>query len=109
MGIVNNKECNVLTPLTERQKTVIVNNVVRACSDIHKLNRQGYKFVHNASGFIAHYDLHGFIATYEDRNLRQEIKANARMNMWDNFRPGDRDYEYMMAKKDVYQRILAQI
>ena len=99
----------MLTPLTERQKTVIVNNVVRACSDIHKLNRQGYKFVHMASGFIAHYDLHGFIATYEDRSLRQELKANARMNMWDNFRPGDRDYEYMMAKKDVYQRILAQI
>ena len=99
----------MLTPLTERQKTVIVNNVVRACHNIEQLNRTGYKYLNLCSGFIAHYDLYGFRAYYEDNDLRSDILDNARQNMWNNFHPGDRDYEYMMAKKDVYQRILAQI
>ena len=33
----------------------------------------------------------------------------AGQNQWKNFRPGERDYEYYMAKADVYNRILAEI
>ena len=50
-----------LAPLTERQKVLIVSNVVKACKDITLLNKTGYNFLYLASGFIAHYNLHGFI------------------------------------------------
>lgn len=98
-----------LTPLTERQKTLIVNNVVAACRDIEKLNKTGYNFINLASGFIAHYNLYGFIAHYSSNSLKKAILENSRQNQWNNFHPGDRDYEYYMSKKEVYNRILSAI
>ena len=99
-----------LTPLTERQKALIVSNVVKACKNIDNLNKTGYKFINLCSGFIAHYDLYGFISAYsQPGSLKRDILSYAGQNQWNNFRPGERDYEYMMAKKDVYNRILAQI
>lgn len=98
-----------LTPLTERQKALIVNNVVKACKNIDNLNKTGYNFLYLCSGFIAHYDLYGFISHYSDFNLKQDLLSYAGQNQWKNFRPGERDYEYYMSKADVYNRILAQI
>lgn len=98
-----------LTPLTDRQKTLIVNNVVAACRDIEKLNKTGYNFINLASGFIAHYNLHGFIAHYSNHSLKNAILENSRQNQWNNFRPGEKDYEYYMSKKEVYNRILSAI
>ena len=98
-----------MTPLTERQKTLIVNNVVKACKNIDNLNRTGYNFVYQASGFIAHYDLYGFIASYTGQSLKRDIVSFAGQNQWNNFRPGERDYDYYMAKKDVYNRIIKEI
>lgn len=99
-----------LNPLTERQKTLIVSNVVKACKNIDQLNKQGYNFLNLASGFIAHYNLYGFISYYnEPGKLKRDIVNYARQNQWNNFRPNERDYDYYMAKKDVYNRILAQI
>ena len=99
----------MLVALTERQKTLIVNNVVKACKDITQLNRAGYNFLYLASGFIAHYDLHGFIDFYSYVNLKNDIIGFAGQNQWNNFHPGERDYDYYMAKKEVYNRILREI
>ena len=98
-----------LIPLTERQKVLIVNNVVNAVKNIDSLNKTGYNFLYLASGFIAHYDLHGFIDFYRHISLKNDLIGFANSNQWKNFRPGERDYEYYMAKADVYNRILAQI
>jgi hypothetical protein len=98
-----------LAPLTERQKTLIVSNVVKACKNIDNLNKTGYKYLYLCSGFIAHYDLYGFIASYTGETLKQDLLSYAGQNQWKNFRPGERDYEYYMSKADVYNRILAQI
>jgi hypothetical protein len=98
-----------LTPYTERQATLIVNNVVRACSDITKLNGTGYKYINLCSGFIAHFNRYGFIDYYSRNSLREDILRNAEMNKWRNFRPGDRDYDYYMAKADIYRRIVEAI
>jgi len=98
-----------MTPLTERQKTLIVNNVVKACKNIDNLNKTGYNFVYQASGFIAHYDLYGFIANYTGQSLKRDIISFAGQNQWNNFRPGERDYDYYMAKKEVYNSILREI
>jgi len=98
-----------LVPHTERQATLIVNNVVRACNDIEKLNNTGYKYLYLCSGFIAHFNRYGFIDHYSRYSLREDILRNAEMNQWRNFRPGDRDYEYYMAKADIYRRIVEAI
>jgi len=98
-----------LVPHTERQATLIVNNVVRACNDIEKLNNTGYKYLYLCSGFIAHFNRYGFIDHYSRHSLREDILRNAQMNQWRNFRPGDRDYEYYMAKADIYRRIVEAI
>ena len=98
-----------LTPLTERQKSLIVNNVVKAVKNIESLNKTGYNFLYLCSGFIAHYDLYGFISHYSDTNLKHDIVSFAGQNQWKNFRPGDSDYEYYMSKADVYNRILKEI
>lgn len=98
-----------MTPLSERQKTLIVNNVVKAVQNIDNLNKTGYKFLYLCSGFIAHYDLYGFIASYTGESLKRDIVSFAGQNQWNNFRPGERDYDYYMAKKEVYNRILREI
>ena len=98
-----------LTPLTERQKSLIVSNVVKACKDITQLNKTGYRYLNLCSGFIAHYDLYGFIDFYTHVNLKNDLVGFAGQNQWKNFRPGERDYEYYMSKADVYNRILKEI
>jgi len=100
----------MITPYTESQKTLIVNNVVRACKNIETLNRTVYKFIYLCSGFIAHHNLYGFISAYsENESLKRNILRNVNQNQWGNFRPGERDYEYYMSKKDVYNRIVSQL
>jgi hypothetical protein len=98
-----------LAPLKERQKALIVSNVVKACKNIDNLNKTGYKYLYLCSGFIAHYDLYGFIASYTGESLKRDILSYAGQNQWRNFRPGERDYDYYMSKADVYNRIVAQI
>ena len=99
-----------LEPLTEKQKTLIVNNVVKACKDITKLNKTGYNFLYQASGFIAHYDLGGFISYYErEANLIKDVLHYKWSNQWGNFFPGQENYEYYMSKKDVYNRICEKL
>jgi hypothetical protein len=98
-----------LTALSQRQKSLIVNNVARAVRNIDELNRTGYKYLYLCSGFIAHYDLYGFIAHYSDRDLKQDILSYAGANEWKNFRPGDQDYEYYKSKADVYRQIIDAI
>jgi len=100
----------MLVALTERQKTLIVNNVVKACKNIDNLNKTGYKYINLCSGFIAHYNLYGFIAHYSTPNsLKRDIVSYAGQNQWKNFRPGESNYDYYMSKADVYNRILAEI
>lgn len=98
-----------LAPLTERQKTLIVNNVVKACKDITQLNKTGYRYLYLCSGFIAHYSLNGFVSFYKQVSLKNNIISFANNNQWKNFRPGERDYEYYQSKADVYNRILEKL
>ena len=98
-----------VTALTERQKTLIVSNVVKAVKNIDNLNKTGYNFLYQCSGFIAHYDMYGFIANYSDGRLVEDIVSYAGQNQWKNFRPGESNYEYYMSKADVYNRIIKEI
>ena len=95
---------------TENQKIRIINNVVRAANgEIDKLSGPAYKFLHLASGFIAHYNRYGFIIHYSYNSLKRDILNNQRFNQWLNFRPGERDYEYYMSKADIYNRICERL
>jgi hypothetical protein len=95
--------------ITEKQKSLIVNNIVKACDDITKLNGTGYKFIHLANGFIAHYNIDGFKQYYSTYDLMTHIIGNAPSNEWNNFREGDQNYHYYKSRKDVYSRIVAKL
>ena len=98
-----------VTALTERQKTLIVSNVVKAVKNIDNLNKTGYNFLYQCSGFIAHYDMYGFVANYSDGRLVEDIVSYAGQNQWKNFRPGESNYEYYMSRADIYNRIIKEI
>lgn len=98
-----------MTPMTQRDKELTAKNVLAACKDINKLNKRGYDFINLCSGFIAHYNLEGFKAHYSEFSLQADIELNAKPNQWNNFRSGERDYDYYMAKRDCYNMILGGI
>ena len=101
-----------MQPYTLKQQQLIVNNVVSACRDISKLNGPAYRFISGCPGFIAHYDIRGFKTHYRDQwghycdKLVNDILANQRINQWANFRPGERDYDYNMSRKAIYNAIV---
>jgi hypothetical protein len=95
-----------MKPLTPRQKALIVSNVLKACTDIEKLNKAGYDYLYQCSGFIAHYNLQGFKAYYTADTLKRDIEDNYRQNQWNNFRVGEENAEYYHSKRDVYNAIL---
>lgn len=96
----------MLEPKTDKEVELIVKNVLSACKDIEKLNRRGYDYLYLASGFIAHYNLGGFIEYYTRCNLKSDILDFKNSNRYDNFRPGERDYEYYHQKAVIYQKIV---
>ena len=76
-----------LIPLTERQKTLIVNNVVKSVKNIDSLNKTGYNFLYLASGFIAHSNLNGFITFYRHISLQKDPLCFAISIQWQKFSP----------------------
>jgi hypothetical protein len=98
-----------MQPYIKQQQTRIVNNIVAACRDISKLNGPSYRFISGCPGFIAHYNLHGFKAHYDvnqwGHKLGEDIVLCQRINQWANFQPGERDYEYNMSRKAIYNTI----
>lgn len=100
----------MLTPYTERQKTLIINNVVKAVKQgSEHLTNSAYKYLYICSGFIAHYNREGFIAHYHQHSLKRDILDNQHANRWANFRPGDQNYDYYMVKAEVYKRIVEKL
>jgi hypothetical protein len=100
----------MLLPYTEKQKTMIVNNVIKALNDPAKLSKQAYKYLYLCSGFIAHYDHMGFISYYSRTGkLERDIVEFASCNQWKNFSQADRDFQYYQSKADIYNRILNAI
>jgi hypothetical protein len=95
----------MLKPITPNEQRLIVRNVIAACKDTEKLNKRGYNFLYLCSGFIAHYNLEGFKGVYSPYGLRADIARYKRYNQWQNFKPGDKNYEYYKSKADTYNQI----
>lgn len=99
-----------MKPITSRQKSLILSSFKRvfATGNIENLTNTAYKYIYLASGFIAHYNLHGFRDAYQDvSRLRGDILFSAQSNTWRNFTPADKDYDYYMAKADVYKDLVS--
>ena len=99
----------MLTLYTEAQEKRIAKNITAAARDISKLSKQGYNYIYLASGFIAHYNYFGFMDYYRNGEFKRDLLMNARANQWDNFYPGDNDFEYYTQKVRIYKAILAGI
>lgn len=97
-----------LTLLTSRQEQLILFSIrkVFKTGDIDYLTKGAYNFLYLSSGFIAHYNIYGFREEYRDVDyFRRRILDNQPVNQWNNFHPGDRDYDYMIQKKRIYNAI----
>lgn len=99
----------MLMKMPDREKELTIKNIIAAVKDIDKLNKRGYNFLYLASGFIAHYNLHGFIDNYRENSLRDNILNNQSMNTWNNFSASDKDYEYYHQKGEIYKEICNEI
>lgn len=92
--------------LSVKDQDLIAKNIVAACDNIEKLNKKAYDFLNVCSGFIAHYNLNGFKDYYEDNSLAADILENEVSNQFRNFAPGEKNYDYYMAKRDTYNKII---
>jgi hypothetical protein len=91
---------------TESEFNAIVKNIVSYCNGKNKrLTKPAYQFISCASGFIAHYDVYGFMREYNGKQLTRAIIRNHGGNQWRNFTPLDKDYLYYMQKKALYNAI----
>lgn len=98
-----------MKPLTTKEQALIIKNVLAACGNIEKLNKRGYDFLYQCSGFIAHYDIEGFKEHYRDHSLAADIEANHGQNQWRNYREGERFADYYHSKRDIYNAILGNL
>jgi len=94
---------------TVNQENRIINNIVKACKDIELLNKQGYNFIYLCCGFIAHYDIYGFIYEYKTESLKNEILRYKNENQWNNFTPKEKNYDYYKQKQKIYNVICEKI
>lgn len=95
--------------INQKNQALIIKNVLAACGNIEKLNKRGYDFLYQCSGFIAHYDLEGFKEYYRDNSLVADLEANYLQNQWRNYRTGERFAEYYHSKREIYNAILGNI
>jgi hypothetical protein len=108
----NKKEGEKMRLKTENQIIMIVNSVrlVVEKNSIDYLTKSAYEFLYLSSGFIAHYNLYGFMDHYRDvSDLVRDILNNEPMNRWENFRPGEKDYDYYHQKAEIYVRIVKAV
>lgn len=95
--------------INQKTQALIIKNVLAACGNIEKLNKRGYDFLYQCSGFIAHYDLEGFKEYYRDNSLVADLEANYLQNQWRNYRTGERFADYYHSKRDIYNAILGNL
>lgn len=95
--------------INTKTQALIIKNVLAACGNIEKLNKRGYEFLYQCSGFIAHYDIEGFKEYYRDNSLVADIEANYQQNQWRNYRTGERFADYYHSKRDIYNAILGNL
>jgi hypothetical protein len=97
-------------PLDPEKVSRIVFNILAACRDIRCLTLESYRWLHLRAGFIAHYDLDGFIEEYQTcQNLRDNILANQIHNTSCNRSRNDRDYPYYLQQCEMYEQIVQQL
>jgi hypothetical protein len=88
----------------------MIGNILDACREIRKLSLEAYRWIHLRAGFIAHYDLEGFIEEYQTcQNLRDNIIANQIHNTSCNRSRKDRDYPYCLEQCEMYQQIVERL
>lgn len=98
-----------MTVLSKDKENRIVRGVglVFLLQDITQLDKYGYNFLSQCFGFIAHYSRQGFIEHYgSEDSLKRDLILHVSMNQCGNFRKGDKDYDFMMQKKRIYNKIL---
>ena len=97
----------------ELRSDLEVHNIVQSFKlvfkyeDMNRLTRRAYLFIMTASGFIAHYDIHGFRNEYSNvYSLCGDIMKYQDSNQFTNFHKGETNYDYFMQRKEIYNKIV---
>jgi hypothetical protein len=97
---------NGLEPFSVEEEQRIIRDCVKAANNIETLTDKAYRFLNLSNDFIAHYNKFGFMDYYrEPGSLKKDILTNQQNNQWGNFRSGEREYEYYMQKKNIYNAV----
>ena len=100
----------MIHPLDPEKVSRILNNVLAACRDISCISVEAYRWLHLRAGFIAHFDLDGFIEEYQSgQNLRDNILANQIHNTCCNRIKKDKDYPYYLQQCEMYQQLVERL
>jgi hypothetical protein len=100
------EKANGLEPFDVGEEQRIIRDCAKAARNIDGLTDKACRFLNLSSGFIAHYNKFGFMDYYrEPGSLKKDIPARQNHNQRENFRPGERGYEYYMQKKNIYNAI----
>lgn len=101
----------MLEPLSDKARETLLKNLVLVTTrDIDKLFVKAYQFIHICCGFIAHYNIQGFMAEYGTaNNLADAILRNRQMNQYRNFHPEEENYEYYHQKAEIYDTLCNEI
>ena len=99
----------MLTAITIKETELTFKNIISAVKDIEKLNKRGYNHLYLMSGFIAHYDLGGFIDYYRETSLKDKIVSSIKAYNYDNFSQSDKDWDYYKAKIELNKMLLEEL
>jgi hypothetical protein len=100
----------MLHSLDPERASRIIGNLLDACRDITRLSLEAYRWINLRAGFIAHFDLDGFIEEYQTcQNLRENILANQIHNTSCKRSGKDRDYPYYLQQCEMYQQIVERL
>ena len=99
----------MLTPMNEKEKELTFKNIISAVRDIEKLNKRGYEHLYIMSGFIAHYNINGFIDNYRENSLKEDIVNSIKSYNYENFDNSDKDWEYYKQKIDLNNKLLQEL
>ena len=100
----------MLHPHTSEKVARIINNVLAACKEITHLSMESYRWLHLKAGFVAHFDLEGFIEEYQTcQNLRDNILVNQIHNTSCNRSKKDSEYPYYLQQSEMYNQIVKSL
>ena len=95
--------------MTPAQQARLVDNLVAACVNARRLQRNSYEFLSVSPGFSRHGDYQGFIDHYAaSGSLGRDVLRFAEINRYTSLRQGPMA-DYYQRKADIYALVVERL